>query len=81
MNANAVQTLITDNITIFSASALVILGAIIGLGVGFVLFRMGWKGIERLAFVDSAFEKARGRGWISRKTLSRHKERTGYADL
>lgn len=43
MSASSTQALITDGITDFGASALVILGAIITLVVGFLVFRWGWR--------------------------------------
>ena len=43
MTAAATQALITSSITDFGASALVVLGAIIAVGVGFLVFRMGWS--------------------------------------
>jgi len=41
MSASSTQALITDAITDFGGSALVILGAIIVLVVGFMVFRWG----------------------------------------
>jgi len=43
MNASSTQALITDAITDFGASALVILGAVLGLVVGFLVFKWGWR--------------------------------------
>jgi len=43
MNASTTQALITDAITDFGTSALVILGATIALMVGFLVFRWGWR--------------------------------------
>lgn len=46
MTAAATQALITQSITDFGTSALVILGALIVLGVGFLVFRMGWSRLK-----------------------------------
>jgi len=43
MDASSTQALITTAITNFGAAGLVILGAVIGIMVGLLVFRFGWK--------------------------------------
>jgi len=43
MDASSTQALITGGITDFGGAALVILTAIIGLVVGFLVFKWGWR--------------------------------------
>lgn len=45
MNANAMQELLVSQIGIFGAIALAILGALIVLSVGFLVFRWGWRSL------------------------------------
>ena len=49
MSASSTQALITDAITDFGGAALVVLGAIIGLAVGFLVFRWGWRKLRGAA--------------------------------
>jgi len=47
MNATATQALITDGLTTFGSSVLVILGAVLVIGIGYLVFRFGWGRIKR----------------------------------
>lgn len=49
MTAAATQELITSSVTDFGASALVVLGAIVAVGVGFIVFKMGWNKLKSVA--------------------------------
>jgi len=46
MTAAATQALITSNLSDFGDSVLVILGAVLVIGVGYLVFRFGWKKIK-----------------------------------
>lgn len=46
MNATATEALITGAAADFSGAILVILGITIGIGVGFLVFRKGWKFVK-----------------------------------
>jgi len=43
MTASSTQALITDAISDFGGAMIVILGAVIAVGVGFLVFRIGWR--------------------------------------
>jgi len=43
MDASSTQALITGALTDFGAAMLVILGAVLGIGVGYLVFRVGWR--------------------------------------
>jgi len=49
MNIEAAQDLITAQIAVFGLSALAILGALLTLIVGFLVFRWGWKKLSNSA--------------------------------
>jgi len=42
MNATATQALITDGLTTFGGAVLVIIGATLAIGIGYLVFRKGW---------------------------------------
>jgi len=46
MNASSTQALILDAVTDYGGAMLVILGAVLGLAVGFLVFRKGWKKVK-----------------------------------
>jgi len=46
MTASATQALITDGLTDFGASVLVIIGAVLAIGVAYLVFRVGWRKIK-----------------------------------
>ncbi len=46
MNATVIQNLITTTLSTFGSSALVILTAVIGVGVAFLIFRFGWRKVK-----------------------------------
>lgn len=46
MNATATQALVTDALTDFSGSVLVILTAVIGIGVAYLVFKFGWRKVK-----------------------------------
>jgi len=46
MTLTAIETLITDTLTDFGASVLVILTAVIGLAIAYVAFRFGWNKVR-----------------------------------
>jgi uncharacterized membrane protein len=46
MSASATQALITQSATDFGASALVILGAVLTIGVGLLVFYFGWRKVR-----------------------------------
>lgn len=48
MDAAAAQALILDNITDFGLSALAVLGGVIVIGVGFLVFKMGWAKLKSI---------------------------------
>ena len=60
MSASATQALITSSATDFGASALVILGAVLTIGVGLLVFYFGWKKLKNSSGVkfptDSRFK-------------------------
>lgn len=43
MSASSTQTLITDGITTYGTAALAILGAVLVLGIGYLVFKFGWR--------------------------------------
>jgi len=43
MDASSTQALITGAVSSFGGAGLVILGAVIGIAVGLLVFRFGWK--------------------------------------
>jgi len=49
MTASATQALVTGAATDFGASALVILGSVIGIGVGLLVFYFGWRKVRGAA--------------------------------
>jgi len=46
MTASAAETLVTGTLTTFGGSVLVILTAVIGIGVAYLIFRFGWKKVK-----------------------------------
>jgi len=46
MNNTQVQNLITDTLTDFGASVLVIITAVIGIGLAYLVFRFGWAKVK-----------------------------------
>ena len=46
MTASATQTLITGALTDFGGALLVILGAVLTIGVAYLVFRVGWKKVK-----------------------------------
>jgi len=46
MNATATQALITDGVTTFGSSVLVIIGATLAIGIGYLVFRVGWRKLK-----------------------------------
>jgi len=48
MDTSSVQTLITDTASDFGIAALAIITAVIGIGVAYLLFRLGKKHIQNL---------------------------------
>jgi len=46
MTASATQALITGAFTDYGASVLVILGAVLGIGVAYLVFKFGWRKVR-----------------------------------
>lgn len=46
MTASATQALVTDTLTDFGASVLVIITAVIGIGLAYLVFRFGWRKVK-----------------------------------
>jgi len=46
MSASSTQTLITDGLTTFGTSVLAILGAVLVIGIAYLVFRFGWRKIK-----------------------------------
>jgi len=46
MNATATQALVTNSLADFGDAVIVILGAVIVLGVGYLVFRFGWAKVK-----------------------------------
>jgi hypothetical protein len=46
MDATSTQTLITDGLTTFGSSVVVILGAVLTIGIAYLVFRFGWRKIK-----------------------------------
>jgi hypothetical protein len=46
MNTTQTQSLIIDTLTTFGNSVLVILTAVIGIGVAYLVFRFGWRKVK-----------------------------------
>lgn len=46
MNASTTQALITTAISDFGGAMLVVLGAVLVVGVGFLVFRVGWRKVK-----------------------------------
>ena len=46
MSASAMGTLITDTITAYGAQLLIILTAVIGIGLAYLVFRFGWRKVK-----------------------------------
>lgn len=46
MNASSTQTLITGAIADYGTAMLVVLGAVLAIGVGFLVFRKGWRFVK-----------------------------------
>jgi len=57
MNASTMTTLITDTISTFGTSLVTILGAVIGVGVAYLVFRFGWKKVKG-STSDGIFNRA-----------------------
>jgi len=54
MDTTAVQTLLTSTATAFGLSVLAVITVTIGIGVAYLLFRFGWKTVQR----------SLGAGWV-----------------
>jgi len=48
MTPSATRALITDSATSFGTEALLVLGAVIAIGVGLLVFYFGWKTLTRI---------------------------------
>jgi len=46
MTASAITTLITDTLDDYGTALLAILGAVIGIGVAYLVFRFGWRKVK-----------------------------------
>jgi len=46
MTASATQALVTDTLADFGGSVLVILTAVIGIGLAYLVFRFGWRKVK-----------------------------------
>jgi len=46
MTAAATQDLITDGLTTFGGSVLVIIGAVLTIGIAYLVFRFGWRKVK-----------------------------------
>jgi hypothetical protein len=46
MTASATEALVTGTLTTFGSSVLVILTAVIGIGVAYLVFRFGWRKVK-----------------------------------
>ncbi len=46
MSSTTAEALVTTTLTTFGASAIVILTAVIGVGVAFLIFRFGWRKVK-----------------------------------
>jgi len=46
MSASSTETLITAGLTTFGGSVLVILGAVLTIGIGYLVFRVGWRKLK-----------------------------------
>jgi len=46
MNSTSIQSLILDNLAIFGTSVLAILGAVLVIGIGYLVFRFGYMKIQ-----------------------------------
>ncbi len=46
MTASSTEALVTTTLSTFGSSALVILTAVIGVGVAFLIFRFGWRKVK-----------------------------------
>lgn len=46
MNASSTLALITDAASDFGGALLVILGAVIAIGIGMLVFRVGWRKVK-----------------------------------
>jgi len=49
MTASSTRALITEALQDYGVEMLVILGAIIGVALGFFVFKIGWKKVKALA--------------------------------
>lgn len=46
MSASSTEALVTATLTTFGGSVLVILTAVIGIGVAYLVFRFGWRRVK-----------------------------------
>jgi len=46
MTASATEALVTGTLTTFGGAVLVILTAVIGIGVAYLVFRFGWRKVK-----------------------------------
>ena len=46
MTASAMTTLITDTLGSYGTALVTVLGAVIGIGVAYLVFRFGWKKVK-----------------------------------
>jgi len=46
MTASSTEALVTSTLSDFGASVLVILTAVIGIGVAYLIFRFGWRKVK-----------------------------------
>jgi len=46
MTASATQSLVTSTLSSFAAAVLVIITAVIGVGVAYLVFKFGWRKVK-----------------------------------
>lgn len=55
MDYSLAQTLITTTLSSFGAAAIVILAAVIGVAIGLLVFRWGWRKVTSVAGEGSSY--------------------------
>jgi len=73
MTASTAETLVTGTLTTFGSSVLVILTAVIGIGVAYLIFRFGWYKIQ--SSLGSYGESKREQAWLSRQPRDKERDR------
>jgi len=65
MNASASENLITNGLTTFGSSVLVIVGAVLVVGIAYLVFKFGWYKIKNALFDDNVYYNVDGIDYVA----------------